>query len=121
MVSSEMRYTIKYPDRGSTTNLELLYYGVIKDGSVTLKGVPPDYGESATYRICTANYLAAGGDGYTAFVIAVRDYPETARVRNIQVPVWQGVAEYIYDQGTVTPYVDGRVKQEGGGVMCEGG
>jgi hypothetical protein len=121
MVSREMRYTIKYPDRGSTTNLDLFFTGVIKEGSVTLNGAPPDYDPNATYRICTANYLAAGGDGYTAFVIAVRDYPETARVRNIQVPVWQGVCEYIYDQGTVTPYVDGRVKQEGGGVMCEGG
>jgi hypothetical protein len=121
MVSSELRYTIKYLDRGSTTNLDLYFKGEIKTGSVTLRGAQPDYSESATYRICTANYLAAGGDGYTAFVIAVRDYPETARVRNIQVPIWQGVAEYIYDQGTVTPYVDGRVKQEGGGVMCEGG
>jgi hypothetical protein len=121
MVSREMRYTIKYPGRGSTTNLDLFFYGVIKEGSVSLNGKVPDFSENATYRVCTANYLASGGDGYTAFVIAVRDYPGVANVRNIRVPIWRGVCEYIYDQGTVTPSVDGRVKQEGGGVMCEGG
>lgn len=120
MVSAEMRYTIQYPlfeDAGF--NYELYFTGKIKEGSVTLNGVTPDYSENKTYRVCTANYLAGGGDGYTAFVIALRDYPEIANVRNIQVPIWQGVCEYIYDQGTVTPYTDGRVKQEGGGVMCE--
>jgi hypothetical protein len=121
MVSREMRYTIKYPDRGSTTNLDLFFYGKIKEGSATLNSVQPDYSENATYRICTANYLASGGDGYTAFVIALRDYSDIANVRNIRVPIWQGVCEYIYDQGTITPYTDGRVKQEGGGVMCDGG
>jgi hypothetical protein len=119
MVSREMRYTIQYPARYSSTNYEVFFYGWIKEGSVTLNGNAPDYSESATYRICTANYLASGGDGYTAFVIAVRDYPEIANVRNIMVPVWQGVCEYIYDKGSVTPYTDGRVKQLGGGVMCE--
>jgi hypothetical protein len=119
MVSSEARYTIKYPDRGSTTNLELFFTGIIKEGSVTINGAPPDFSETKTYRVCTANYLAAGGDGYTAFVIALRDYPGTANVKNITVPVWQGVSEYIYDKGKITPYLDARVKQEGGGVMCE--
>jgi hypothetical protein len=119
MVSEEMRYTIQYPERGSTTNLELFFYGTIKEGSVTLNGKAPDFSEHKTYRICTANYLASGGDGYTAFVIAVRDYPGIANVRNINVPIWQGVCQYIYDQGKITPYLDGRVKQEGGGVMCE--
>jgi hypothetical protein len=124
MVSAEMRYTIKYPDYGASTNLDIFFdYGIIKPDSVTLNGktlVKSDFSESKTYRICTANYLAGGGDGYTAFVIALRDYPEIANVRNIQVPIWKGVSEYIYDQGSVTPYLDGRVKQEGGGVMCEG-
>jgi hypothetical protein len=119
MVSSEMRYTIEYLPQGSTTNLELYFTGKIKAGSVTLNGTVPDFSANATYRVCTANYLAGGGDGYTAFITALRDYPQIANVRNIQVPVWKGVSEYIYDKGTVTPYTDGRVKQAGGGVMCE--
>jgi 2',3'-cyclic-nucleotide 2'-phosphodiesterase (5'-nucleotidase family) len=119
MVSSEMRYTIEYLPRGSTTNLELYFIGNIKAGSVTLKGAAPDFSENATYRVCTANYLAGGGDGYTAFIIALQDYPAVANVKHIRVPVWQGVSEYIYDKGSVTPYTDGRVKQVGGGVMCE--
>jgi hypothetical protein len=41
-------------------------------------------------------------------------------VKNIVgTPIWRGVCEYIYDKGSVTPYTDGRVKQVGGGVMCE--
>jgi hypothetical protein len=119
MVSSEMRYTIEYLPRGSTTNLELYFTGKIKAGSVTLNGAAPDFSVNRTYRVCTANYLAGGGDGYTAFIIALRDYPQIANVRNIRVPIWQGVSEYIYDKGSVTPYTDGRVKQVGGGVMCE--
>jgi 2',3'-cyclic-nucleotide 2'-phosphodiesterase (5'-nucleotidase family) len=119
MVSREMRYTIQSPPKGSSTNYEIFFYGKIKDGSVTLNGQPLDFSASATYRVCTANYLAGGGDGYTAFVVALRDYPQIANVRNIHVPVWQGVCEYIYDKGSVTPYTDGRVKQVGGGVMCE--
>jgi hypothetical protein len=119
MVSSEMRYTIEYLPRGSTTNLELYFTGKIKDGSVTVNGKAPDFSENATYRVCTANYLAGGGDGYTAFIIALQNYPQIANVRLINVPIWQGVSEYIYDKGSVTPYTDGRVKQVGGGVMCE--
>jgi hypothetical protein len=122
MVSAETRYTIVYPTppSGATeAELELSYYGEIKPNSVTINGVSPDFSESATYRVCTANYLAAGGDGYTPFVIAMRDYPGVANVRNIRVPIWQGVCEYIYDKGKVIPLLDGRVKQEGGGVMCE--
>jgi hypothetical protein len=122
MVSAEARYTIVYPTppSGATdAQLELSYYGVIKPDSVTINGVSPDFSASATYRVCKENFLAAGGDGYTPFVIAIRDYPAVANVRNIRVPIWQGVSEYIYDKGKVIPLLDGRVKQEGGGVMCE--
>jgi hypothetical protein len=119
MVSSEMRYTIEYLPRGATTNLELYFTGWIKEGSVTLNGAALDFSANKTYRVCTANYLAGGGDGYTAFIIALRDYPQIANVKHIRVPIWKGVSAYIYDQGSVTPYTDGRVKQVGGGVMCE--
>jgi hypothetical protein len=90
--------------------------GMIKPGTLKINGQPVS--DSATYRVCTANYLASGGDGFTSFVLALRDYPGVAKVKNIAVPIWKGVCEYIYDKDIITPLLDGRVKQEGGGVMC---
>jgi hypothetical protein len=65
------------------------------------------------------NYVASGGDGYTSFLLALRDYPETANVKLIKTPIWQAVSEYIYDKEIVTPYLDSRVTLEGDGVMVE--
>jgi hypothetical protein len=112
MVSAEVRYTITYPD--DTGNA---YYGKIKEGSIKINGEPLDL--EKTYRVCVSNYIASGGDGYTSFVLALRDYPETANVTTIKTPVWKAVCEYIYDKGTITPKLDGRVTLEGNGVMVE--
>jgi hypothetical protein len=116
MVSADVRYTIVYPQR-SVPDYTNAYYGTIKEGSISINGAAFDINRS--YRVCVANYIAGGGDGYVSFVLALRDYPETANVRNIKVPIWQGVCEYIYDKGVITPHLDGRVTLEGDGVMCE--
>jgi len=120
MVSSEVNYTIVYPQPSGDLTGDVIdaYYGTLKPDTLKIKGQPVS--DTAEYRVCTANYIAQGGDGYTSFITAITSYPAIANVRNFTTtPIWQGVCEYIYDKGVITPYLDGRVKQEGGGVMCE--
>jgi hypothetical protein len=120
MVSSEVNYTIVYPQPSGDLTGDVIdaYYGTLKPDTLKINGQPVS--DTATYRVCTANYIAQGGDGYTSFITAITSYPAIANVKNFtDTPIWQGVCEYIYDKGVITPYLDCRVKQEGGGVMCE--
>jgi 2',3'-cyclic-nucleotide 2'-phosphodiesterase (5'-nucleotidase family) len=107
VVSREVRYTLEYltPPAVAPADYEPYYHGWIKAGTLTINGA--SIVDTQNYRICTTDYLAAG-EYYTALYTAGTNKTPTT------VPFWQGVAEYIYDQGTVTPYLDGRIKIEGG-------
>jgi 2',3'-cyclic-nucleotide 2'-phosphodiesterase (5'-nucleotidase family) len=115
MVSKEVKYTISYP----VLDLELANYslntheliepychGKIKDG--TLKIYEEAIVDDQEYRIATASHLAMGEDGYLVFAHKGLKRVDTG------VPVWHGVAEYIYDHGSITPYLNGSVSIEGG-------
>ncbi|MDR3341611.1 MAG: fibronectin type III domain-containing protein [Treponema sp.] len=109
IVSKEVRYTLQYYDvPEGTTELssverEPYYHGFIKD--LTINGVPIN--DEQYYRICTTDYCAAGDYFF-------RLYTDGENKRVLNTLFWHGVAEYIYDQGTVTPALDGRIKVEGG-------
>jgi hypothetical protein len=109
IVSKEVRYTLQYYDvPEGTTELssverEPYYHGFIKD--LTINGVPID--DEKDYRICTTDYCAAGDYFF-------RLYTDGENKRLLPTLFWRGVAEYIYDQGTITPALDGRIKVEGG-------
>jgi hypothetical protein len=110
-VSKEVRYTIQYlaPPAGTTaissTDAEPYYHGYIKPGTLKLNG--EDIVDNNTYRICTTDYNLSGVY-FTRLASAGTDkqYKDTL--------FWHAVAEYIYDQGSVTPKLDGRIKLEGG-------
>jgi hypothetical protein len=111
MVSKEVRYTLQYykPPEGTSPPLtgvdrEPYWFGDIKPGTLKINGA--DIVDSRSYRICTTDYLGSG-------VYYTTLYAGTNK-RLTSTPYWHAVAEYIYDQGTVTPKLDGRVKIEGG-------
>jgi hypothetical protein len=111
VVSKEARYTLEYPQAPPTGTAltddqkEPYYHGRIKPGTLKINGV--DIEDSAEYRIGTSDYLASGAYFTTL---------STGRIsiELIDVLFWRGVAEYIYDKGTISPYLDGRIKIEGG-------
>jgi len=141
IVSKEVRFTIQYykpPDLLTWTGPEIsqsesepYYHGWIKDypynadyaftpaaelpsnlgfkGSLTISGKPID--KNKDYRILTSDYVAKGL-WYTIFYTDGRDKEV------INTPIWQAVAEYIYDMEKVTPAsitsTDYRIKIEGG-------
>jgi hypothetical protein len=108
IVSKEARYTLQYytlPANTSGINNEDYYHGFIKGGTLKING--EDIVDSRNYRICTTDYIASGVTYTTLFQYGQNKTP-------INTPFWHGVAEYIYDQGTITPYLDGRIKLEGG-------
>jgi len=70
-----------------------------------LNGEPIDLGR--TYRIATSSWLADGHGDYLAFLHA------TNRV-NYDEAVWQTVSQYIYEMGSVTPYVTDHIHLIGG-------
>jgi hypothetical protein len=109
-------YTIRYyrpPELAAWTSAyeiergtsEPYYHGWIKAGTLKINGQPIDVNRD--YCILTTDYLARG-EWYTTFPL----YGTNKNV--IPLQMWKAVAEYIYDQGTVTPKLDGRVKIEGG-------
>jgi 5'-nucleotidase len=68
--------------------------------SVTLNDGTPILPDGTTYTFATNDFTNAGGDGYTMFV-------GTHGVsREVMADV---LLEYIRDQGTVTPTIDGRI------------
>jgi hypothetical protein len=110
-VSKEARYTLEYPQApplGTVLNSddsEPYYHGRIKAGTLKINGA--DIEDSAVYRIGTTDYLASGAYFTTL-------YTGRIGIEFIDVLFWRGVAEYIYDKGTITPGTDGRIKIEGG-------
>jgi len=115
IISSELSYTIQYPIAPTTKPAGFIadpyYHGRIKDdGRLKLRGRggigvdPADIDENQTYRILTTDGNASG---YFAS-------PLGHIVYSSDVLYWHAVAEYIYDQGTITPKLDGRIKLEGG-------
>ena len=82
-------------------------YGKIKPGSLKFNGA--DFDDSRNYIIATTEYLSGGRDGHTTLATNGTIIDES-----ITIPLWQAVAEYIYDAETVTPAVDGRTRIEGG-------
>ncbi|GHV80381.1 hypothetical protein AGMMS49944_21720 [Spirochaetia bacterium] len=114
IVSREARYTLQYYKPPTFTpgdpaiasaDSEPYYHGFIKPGTLKINGV--DIVDGDSYRICTTDYLAAG-EYYTRF------FTDGTNKTPINTYFWHGVAEYIYDKGTITPYLDGRIKIEGG-------
>ncbi|MDR0722056.1 MAG: fibronectin type III domain-containing protein, partial [Treponema sp.] len=115
VVSKEVRYTLKYykppeladpPVEISYDDSEPYYHGFIDpEKGLTINGEPID--DSKNYRICTTDYLASG-----EYFVLLNTAGKDKKV--IDTPFWHGVAEYIYDQGRVTPKLDGRIKVEGG-------
>ncbi|MDR0629801.1 MAG: fibronectin type III domain-containing protein [Treponema sp.] len=111
IVSKEVRYTLRYykPPEGtaeiSSTDAEPYQHGFIDTAALTINGQP--IVDTKDYRICTTDDLASG-EYFVQLVTAGKNK------RVISTPFWHGVAEYIYDQGRVTPKLDGRIKVEGG-------
>jgi len=110
-VSKEVRYTLEYPQAPPTGTVmnsdssEPYYHGRIKSGTLKINGA--DIDDNAVYRIGTTDYLASG-----AYFTAL--YTGRINIELIDVMFWIGVAEYIYDRGTISPSTDGRIKIEGG-------
>jgi hypothetical protein len=111
VVSKEVQYTIEYPQAPpagtvmNSDNSEPYYHGRIKSGTLKINGA--DIDDNAFYRIGTTDYLASG-----AYFTAL--YTGRVNIELIDILFWRGVAEYIYDRGTVSPSTDGRIKIEGG-------
>lgn len=77
--------------------------GRIKSGSLLINGkeIEPE----KEYNIITTKRLA--DTMYIAFL-------DASAVTNLNVIYWQAVGEYVYNQGKIEPYLDGRIKLEGG-------
>ncbi|MCL2320262.1 MAG: 5'-nucleotidase C-terminal domain-containing protein [Treponema sp.] len=94
--SKEVRFTIdKTPgqDKGTVSN-------------ITIGGQPID--PNKTYRFCTNDYILNGGDGYTV----VKDKAQSPF--NTSLLLSFVVSEYIKNQKTITPAMDGRLNVIGG-------
>ncbi|MDR2501045.1 MAG: 5'-nucleotidase C-terminal domain-containing protein [Treponema sp.] len=113
MVSKEIRYTIEYPKAPSLPGDEIsgdegadkYWHGRIKAGTLKYKG--QDIDDNRVYRICTTDYNASGVY-YTILATG------GTNKKLLDILFYHAVAEYIYDQGVVTPKLDGRIKIEGG-------
>jgi hypothetical protein len=87
VVSEEVSYTIDY---GPTADHKS---GVIQPGTLKIHGQDVDM--SRTYRLCTLNYIAdVSDDGYVVFL----DAADTGNRKSYELPVWEPVVEYIYQQ-----------------------
>ena len=94
--SKEVRYTIdKTPGQDK---------GVVKN--VTVGGAPID--PNKTYRFCTNDYILGGGDGYVVVKNKAQDPFNTSLLLSFVVN------EYIKNQKTITPSLDGRLTVIGG-------
>jgi 5'-nucleotidase len=69
---------------------------------VLLEGVWRPLDRTATYRLATSNFLAAGGDGYTMFT-------EAKNAWNLGFVDYEVLAEYIQAHSPVAPKVEGRI------------
>jgi hypothetical protein len=109
MVSKELRYTLQYPTlpEGSTElpseERSKYYYGRIKPGTLKFNG--EDIDDARTYRIVTSDWCQR---------VYLTMFQHGFAVVSTNIPFYYGVEEYIYDKVNITPYLDGRVKIEGG-------
>ena len=94
-VSREVRYTITYDENGS---------GTISDLTINGEAVDP----SRTYRIVTNDYLAGGGDGYTALTRSTDTYNTSMQLSDIVIEYAQTLEQ------PVMPETDGRITIVGG-------
>jgi hypothetical protein len=110
LMSKEVRYTIEYPRAPSLTEeapseeRQKYYYGRIKAGTLTIHGEPIN--DARTYRIATTLPML---ETYLALYQYSFDRRPLEDYRFIYA-----IEEYIYDKGYITPYLDGRIKLEGG-------
>jgi len=119
IVSKEVNYTLQYPWPDDVMHMAFLnppqslssaagepyYHGIIKEGTLKFKG--EDFEDEKVYRIATTDFLSLGAD----YLILAQ---KNTGVEDIDIPLWHAVAEYIYDFGTVTPAIDGRIRIQGG-------
>ena len=117
IVSKEVNLTYSYPFVDSTVmsipnppglsteDSELYYHGVIKPGTLKINGT--DFEDETIYRIATTESIA---DGAAYLLMATEGFDRI----DLPTTYWHAVAEYIYDTGSVTPAIDGRIRIEGG-------
>ena len=117
IVSKEVNYTVSYPfvdsDVMSVPNppglpaseAEPYYHGVIKPGTLKFNGA--DFDDNKIYRIATTDHQADG-------LQYLRLLQAGSNRKDLLDFYWRAVAEYIYDAGSVTPAIDGRIRIEGG-------
>jgi hypothetical protein len=110
LMSKEVRYTIQYPRAPEGTveapseERQRYYYGRIKAGSLTIHGEPID--DARTYRIATTLPMLETYLALYQYSFDRRSLPDYHFIFALE--------EYIYDKGYITPYLDGRIKLEGG-------
>lgn len=76
--------------------------------SLVVGGQPIDFGDAATYyNVGTVNYLAAGSCNFNDDGVTL--WPLDQTVADTQFYVRDAVIDYIQDQGTVSPEIEGRL------------
>jgi 2',3'-cyclic-nucleotide 2'-phosphodiesterase (5'-nucleotidase family) len=88
---------------GMTVEVDLAKPAGERVVSVMVGGAPLDEGK--TYTMATNDFVARGGDGYTAFVGA----PNLIDAIDAQLMASQ-VIDYVAEAGTIAPKVEGRIK-----------
>jgi hypothetical protein len=74
-----------------------------------IQGVPVDFNDAATYyRIATVNYLAAGSCNYND--AGANLWPLDQITDTTQYYVRDAVIDYVKDNGTVNPAIEGRLQ-----------
>ena len=99
------------PDAGN----EITYndgYPALPDGNnvdnLTIQGAPVDFNDAATYyRVATVNYLASGSCNFNNSGTTL--WPLDQITDTTQYYVRDAVIDYVKDNGTVNPQVDGRL------------
>ncbi|MDR1866741.1 MAG: 5'-nucleotidase C-terminal domain-containing protein [Treponema sp.] len=93
-VSKEARYTITYADGTGTIS------------EVTINGQPID--PNKTYKIATNDYMAGGGDGYTALTRSIDTFNTSMLINDIVIEYAKTLPQ------PVEPTTDGRITVIGG-------
>jgi len=116
IVSKEVNYTLvyKYLDKNimqmvlDRADMDPYYFGQIKAGTLKLNGAA--FENNRIYRVATTDWVSeADVDGFYAVPMF-----KAINKTYTGVKCWNAVAEYIYDFGSITPAIDGRIQIEGG-------
>ncbi len=76
--------------------------------SLTISGTPVDFSDASTfYNVSTVNYLAAGSCNFNDGGVSL--WPLDKIVHDTQFYVRDAVIDYITNQGTVSPAIEGRL------------